>query len=511
VELTRPKAFGGLAIGVLVVIASTAAIIFTGDSPFRQKLNDAVSSGLLIGVLGLLAGLVVEVIFRVTTPQALVEIIQGEDHLKDRYQSMRETRGTTRVQAIWSTRYGDVKDYFQREELDLKANEELEIERLVNPDVVEDRFQAEFDALRRRNPRLTVWATDIKEFECFICEYVKGGSRFMKALLVVNDHTRRQPQLGVYIDPARNEQLSAIALAIQSWFVSLPRTPYAGAAEGSVWEANAGYYDRLVTSSPYPFLRDFMEREHALLESVATRLIGEGATVSIVEVGCGTGRTLFDYARNERLLAKTKYIIGVDTSRAMLNFSRNKRDILFQQHALPDDFRGRLIFLPLDGAELSKCFEGGTTSREKVRQLQNGEPVGVLDSKELARSSVIFCTLLNTIGVMRQETRNKVLLNMVRAAGRGDRIVVSVFAAASFRLEAAKLYEQIRDLVGEFQRSDFHIDTCEFDSQSYYSHWFNADEITSVLAAAGCKNIDMQGIGSTGYFIVAEPPDTGAG
>lgn len=507
-EPSRKQVFGGLTVAVLVLVGGLTAGIFTGDGTFREKAGDSLLAGFGIGAFGIVVGLISEVIFRLTAPQPLVDIIYGESNLKARYQKMRRIHGATRIQSIWSAQYADVEEYFKAEGRDLDANRDLEIERLVNPEVVDKRYLDTFTKFINSNDRLTVDATKIDEFECLICEYSTGGSTKLQAMLVVNDITSKAPQLGIYIDPAQNPELNSIAYAIRSWFLSLPRREWPGvSAAEDVWELKAGVYDPLVTDTEYKFLRDFMEREQRLLEAVAGQIVAEGRSVTIVEIGCGTGRTLFDFTKNSALIARTDYLIGIDNSRAMVKLARNKRDMFVHQRMLAGTVRSSVLFLEAHGQTLSRHMSGGQVVAESgFHEVGEDDVLKTFDARKFERSTKIYCCLLNTLGVLQEGTRRQILSNMIAAAGPGDRLVISVFDAEAFKREASGLYKHIQALVGDFEKEAFSWETAEFETPSYYSHWFKSEEITGVLKEGRCTDITVQPIDSGGHFIACKAP-----
>ena len=336
----RGKVLLGLVAAVAVAYAGAFLTIFTNDtSTGADKTGQSVVWGIVIAFFGIVIYILLEVYSAIEKPGPTVEVIEGESALKKRYQEMRNTEGARSIQAIWSAKYPDVEDYFRTEAKDLANNPTLQIERLVNPEVLSPAIRDQLRDLVGSHPNIAVWATDINEFECFLCEYVKGRSTHLKALLVLNEMLGRTPQLGIYIDPERAQHLKPIAFAIQSWFLSLPRTELTGLpATDNVWEINAPAYDRYVTKSDYPFLRTFIDAEEDLLREVVAQFQGP---VSIIEVGSGTGRTLLEYAKHPHDSNHVLYLIGVDNSHGMIRVARSTRETL----KLSDNGRSTLIFL----------------------------------------------------------------------------------------------------------------------------------------------------------------------
>jgi hypothetical protein len=93
---------------------------------------------------------------------------------------------------------------------------------------------------------------------------------------------------------------------------------------------------------------------------------------------------------------------------------------------------------------------------------------------------------------------------MVRAAGPGGKIVVSVFNGNFFDRNAKPIYESIRNIVGKFDEDDFNYAKNEFSTQWYFSHWFSRSEIEGLMRKAGCSNIRTTEIDNIGLFVTGE-------
>jgi len=501
----RKKFTGGLVAAVIVGIAGVLITTFTNKGlTDPEQVSQAVNWSILLVFLGVIAYLIIEVYYQVTKPKSLVELIEDEKDLKRRYEEMRRTSGATSIQAIWSAKYPDEETYFRIEGRDLQERPNLEIERLVNPEVIAPKYRNQFLEFIEHHSNLTVWATDVTEFECFICEYRDGEITRLKALLVLNDMLSRVPHLGIYIDPKKSVALNPLVYAIQSWFLRLPRKQFPGAARGeNIWEANAPAYDLYVTNTEHPFLRKFMEQEQDLLEREVSTLANSGDNVSIIEIGSGTARTLFNLAKNRNLLSNLIYLIGIDNSRAMVRIARGKRESL----VLPNETARKFFFFYLNGTRLSQyVLRGNIQLRRIKRDIADSEPIDKIDTKLFDKSKKVICCLLNTLGVMGQEARIEVIRNVVTAAGPSDLLIFSVFSADAFSKHAPELYSTIRPLVGEFNSDAFDHHIYLFRTSNYYSQWFTEEKICSTLRDEGCSNIRVEPmIDQSGYFVICHP------
>jgi SAM-dependent methyltransferase len=501
---TRRRFIVGLIAAVLVLIAGTLITIFTNEElTGAEKTSQAVVWSIVISLLGVIVGGLIELYYQVTKPKPLVEVIEDEKELKQRYEEMRRTRGATCIQAIWSAKYPDEETYFRVEGRDLEERPDLEIERLVNPEVIASKYRDQFLEFIRRHSNLTVWATDVTEFECFVCEYREGEMKRVKALLVLNDTLSRAPHLGIYIDPEKSVALKPLVYAIQSWFMRLPRKQFPGAArEENIWEVNAPAYDLYVTNTEHPFLRKFMEQEQNFLEREISKLASSGDNMSLIEVGSGTARTLFNLMKNRNLLPSLTYLIGIDSSRAMVRIARSKRETL----VLPSETAGKFFFLHLSGTRLSQYVLRGCIQLQRVkRDLADNEPIDKIETKLFDKSKKVICCLLNTLGVMGPEARIEVIRNMVAAAGPSDLLIFSVFSADAFNKHATELYGTIRPLVGEFSSDAFDHHSYLFKTSNYYSQWFTKEKICSALIDEGCSDIRVEPVDQSGYFIICHP------
>lgn len=508
----RKKFIIGVATGAVILIAATIVTVLTNQTlTGPEKTTQALTWSIVIALLGVIIYAIIEVYYQVTKPKPHVEVIEDQNTLKERYEEMRRTEGATCVQAIWSARYKDVEAYFKTEGNDLKLNQSLEVERLVNPNAIAHKYHKQFAEFIRNNPNLKVWATDVKEFECYICEYVKGDVTRLKALLVLNDTLSRAPQLGIFIDPERSADLKPVVYALQSWFLGLPRKRFPGTGTETetetaenIWEVNAPAYDAYVTSTDYRFLRKFMDKEQKFLEREVSAIVDSGKSVVIIEVGSGTGRTLFNLAKKRELLSKMEYLIGIDNSQSMIRMARSKREA--SPLSLSSDEAGKLLFFHFDGTRLPQYFLRGRVEVERLRRdVGNGEPLEKLDAKVFEKTTKIICCLLNTVGVMDQGIRVEVIRSMVSAASPSDLLIFSVLSSASFNKYAPELYKTIQPLVGDFEGNAFHQDSCEFKTDKYYSKWFDKQGFCATLEEEGCSNINVKPVDDSGYFITCSP------
>lgn len=189
---------------------------------FTNLLLSSYFWGLTYGMIGLILSLIIEMYMEVVVGQKPpLKIIYGEEELKETYRKMRKDASCRLVQSIWCTRYADVPKYFKEEEAEFLKNPRLHIQRLINPERVQrDNFRTHVESSRKLQDQRKYERkeTNIKEFECVVCEYERPEGREQKAIFVFNDLGGNNPGLGILLDPARHEKIRFAVRSIKSWF-----------------------------------------------------------------------------------------------------------------------------------------------------------------------------------------------------------------------------------------------------------------------------------------------------
>jgi len=275
----------------------------------------------------------------------------------------------------------------------------------------------------------------------------------------------------------------------------------------NVWEIKAPLYDIYVTRTRNKVLKNFLEAEEKLLDEVLVDVSSKNSKICLIEVGSGTGRTLFSCLTKRYISDKLTYLIGLDNAGAMYDRSKSKLESLKSSGIIPASHLEKLIFLHMDATEMSLYFQNGKINLDKLlSEYGPNSYVEKVKARTYDNSCKLVVNLLNTLGVMKKDIRSKVLDNMVFAAGPKGRIVVSVFDAACFGEIAPILYNSIRKITGKFNRKAFDPDKNEFQTKTYYSHWFSQGEIVESLEKAGAKVMRVTPIRTTlkGLFVVGE-------
>jgi SAM-dependent methyltransferase len=266
----------------------------------------------------------------------------------------------------------------------------------------------------------------------------------------------------------------------------------------SVWDLKASLYDKYVTKTKNRVLREFLQKEEKLLDEILLDTISNQSQVSLIEVGAGTGRTLFSYLTKRHILKKLAYLIGIDNAGAMYGRMKSKFEDIQDSGIVSLEDSEKFIFFLMDAIEMSRFFFRGKINVLELKAvygensyLQKLKPSRYNDSKK------VVINLLNTLGVMKPDIRPKVLANMVLAAGENGKVVVSVFSSDCFMEIAPTLYGSLKRITGNFDERAFDPEKKEFRTRTYYSHWFSQNEIADMLERAGANDVKVTPINTT--------------
>lgn len=231
-----------------------------------------------------------------------------------------------------------------------------------------------------------------------------------------------------------------------------------------VWcDLSAASYDAAVYTNP--LLVAVLEDELVL----ARQLLHQHRI--LVEVGCGTGQ----FCR--RLTGDALAVIGVDISTTMLDrLAAQCGEELLLIHG---DARFLSMLLAEHGTFLWLDEEGGA-------------------------GPLVAC-VMNTLGIMREQTRWDVLQQMGLTAGPRGRVFLAVFNGEHFARGIEDFYRQSPELCGPLDDATIDYDTRELTvhATGYYSHWFDEAELRRLAEDAGLRNVSITATG-IGLYLVAE-------
>jgi len=235
-----------------------------------------------------------------------------------------------------------------------------------------------------------------------------------------------------------------------------------------------------------------MEREQDLLIDTIKSLITVKHNVVVIEIGAGTGRSLFSCRQDVRLMNKCLYFIGIDNAETMTHIAMIKRNQLRDSQEISYNDSKKFVFLTLDGENLNRYFYSGRIKRPESRiDRKNLIALNRLNDELYSSATKIICILLNTLGNISPSNRVRVLEAMVKAIPPGGMIILSLFDGSSFQQGALGLYQSIAPMVGKVVQNDFYYDTYELKAKEYYSHWFIPQEAAELVQSVGFQDVEI--------------------
>lgn len=232
--------------------------------------------------------------------------------------------------------------------------------------------------------------------------------------------------------------------------------------EGAVWRGlSAAVYDEAVYGSP--LLRPVLDAELRVARELLT------PSSVLVEPGCGTGQ----FCR--RLVDDARVVVGVDISSRMLD-----------ELARCDG--GRMVLIQGDACRLASL-------------LAEAPALAGLIGPE---TPVVAACVMNTLGIMGEATRRRVLEQMAMTVGPAGHVLVVVFDGAYFERGVDEFYGLNPELCGELGGAIIDLAATELTvpSTGYHSHWFSVDELRCLAEGAGLRNVTV-GAEGIGLFLMA--------
>jgi len=263
----------------------------------------------------------------------------------------------------------------------------------------------------------------------------------------------------------------------------------------SVFDKLAEKWDKFITKSTHPVVKDFQRKERDFLDEVI--LEAPGGKIGLIEIGSGTGRLLFQYIDTEidpignrrlkkgdllKLKEKIAYIIGVDNSTSMMEKSiQNLMDRNLINRYMKDVF-----LIRMDAVNLAK----------KLPKFLNR--YGLQDYPR-----IFFC-MLCTLGNIPMPKRIKVLKAINKTMSPLDNFVVAVWNRERFE-NGIEMYEPFKGLIGNFTNRNIFRETAEIHTETgYYIHWFYAEELKEQLEKTGFRveKLEAPKAGNAGGYCV---------
>jgi SAM-dependent methyltransferase len=431
-----------------------------------------------------------------------VRVVFGESPSREICTELRTSGTPVLIEGIWASSYTheSIMEYFRREADELRTNRSLRVNRIINPDALAPETWREFTDLWHRSPLPLQQRWDVstnrnvRRFELFSVQYA-DTDRESAAAIICNDlgGPRPRPAFAMLFDPQVEPRVSAGVNFVQGWFedVALDSERLVPRSE-LTWQTDqvAVAYDNQVWKNPAlpSFFDEYKRGEQRLLCETLERCAdnNERRKVTLVEVGCGTGRALIEAAQPE-LFEQIEYLIGFDSSWGMLRKAGHNLRAELAGAGTDPRRRGlleRVVFCAMNAATMDLHFHEGTLQSQRDELPDTAlawQPDGAsVDLDSYRESQKVFACMLNTLGVIPDHDRARIIANMVAALGVGDYLVLSVFNAQAFAEGAPQLYSQMRGVTQaqdeQYEHFDGHEAVFRVSGQpGYFSRWFSLD------------------------------------
>ena len=217
-----------------------------------------------------------------------------------------------------------------------------------------------------------------------------------------------------------------------------------------------------------PIMTHLLEKQLELLRSML--LTKEDS--SYVEVGCGTAEM------QSQLHKYCKFAVGVELSPMMLELAET-------------------LHPELKTAGNHLVCANAVELEDSLRNTPD------IPQEEFWGTEKIVCILMNTLGILPDEIRQRVIHQMIRVAGDNGTVVIGCWHCDSFSVGMDEFYTQHPELCGKIDDSaviDYEKSNMLVPSTGYSSHWFSADEIISFVPE-GDYEIEVKVMG-VGIFVL---------
>lgn len=496
---------------------------------------------LILCCIGIVISAIAEIYFTIQDSKELHSIeIYKEDALIDEFKKMKLTANSA-CKLIWCGKYteNEVKKYFKEENDFLlerkKGNKELRIERIIS-DKLDKKLVELHDNLMedaRKENLYSYKISNICGIEIVTNDFWNNGERSYFSMLVLLDENGH-PTYGIKFDDPENIRHNSItktlgtiwknfwdmgedpkprdstsAIEPEKSIGSLIPTPSISGLDNSIgsnngsyrtgitkkkyniWDSIAEIYDDYVSnlfSGKNNLLDIYEEGEEKLIFNLINKILETGS-VSIIEVGCGTGRGLIKIAKKYSHPSVAGFfeisnLVGVDSSRVMSQKSKDKFADLISNSEIDSRWEKNINIIIGDALKLKFLL-----TRKRIK-ITNTVPI-------------VIC-LLNTMGIIHtQEERIKLINEMARVAGSNGKLFISVFNAEKFESNAYDVYSSLEKVVGVLSDTgpiDSKLHDFYNKSSGYYAHWFLDKEIEDIVLK-GLINSPLSGSIPEKYFI----------
>lgn len=425
--------------------------------------------------------------------ESSVQVVLDDTEIKQACADLRV--GATEIHGSWCSRYqrDEIVNYFRQEHQALMDNKNLEIHRIINPNVVGEALD-EFYDLWSRSTAQDRWKIKLNptlvDAELMFVRYAEKPPVGVIVVNEVRDSTTApDPAVGLIFDPQRERWLKHGVNFVERWLDQISNDPKSEALTKEhvkTWDGSVpAAYDRIVWKNPDlpEFFKDYVYEEQQQLNSLLGRCAEEESDrrLTVVEVGCGTARALIGCV-TPALVGRMQFLIGFDSSPGMIREAKNNLREARAEHEKEEkqlETLHRVRFTTLDGLTMNRHFENGALVSPEVRNFPGSglawAPDGGVDAHAYYESRKVFCCMLNTLGVFSDDTRLFMLQNMARALGSGDYLALSLLSGEIFNWGAKLFYPRIREVTRAREGDEYFDDKlATFKTTTnpvYWSRW----------------------------------------
>ena len=215
-----------------------------------------------------------------------------------------------------------------------------------------------------------------------------------------------------------------------------------------IWDSMADDYDKSVEDNQNPIIVNYLKNEVEILSDVCKKISDKKSNCSIIDMGAGTGRVIFEL---DRILSnKSIKFFGGEVSEPMLIRAKQKNS----------SHKG------ISEIEFMKC------------DLTDGDLSEYFDSN---RTNIVMC-LYNTLGVVSVDKRHSFIENMKKIAGDEGLVILTMFNGHDFGFVAPRLYNPMMPMIKQIDKNSFDEENRIFQNGlGFRSQWFTKNQIKTIL------------------------------
>ena len=215
------------------------------------------------------------------------------------------------------------------------------------------------------------------------------------------------------------------------------------------WDDISTDYDLSVEKNKNPTIVNYLQKEmHIVSQLCKTVIKNNNGQCSIIEMGSGTGRAIFSL--NSMLKDTSIQFYGIEISEHMIKKANEKK--------ISHSENKNIKFLMHDSTD-SKLWELFTHNT----------------------ANIVMC-LYNTIGVIHQDKRSRLIDNMLKLAGDTGMVIISAFNGDDFGFAAPSMYIPMKKMIKQIDENSFDEKNRVFQNKlGYHSQWFTKNELSDII------------------------------